>query len=75
MFPSFCKFSSEISGQADLHSKLASLPAPILASYSACHLIKLCSQTAFEKHKRSMVASDMLSELPHIFDQLFENVK
>ena len=46
--------------------------APLLASYSACHLIKVCSQRTYEKHKRSMVASDILGELPNTFAEVFD---
>lgn len=46
--------------------------APLLASYSACHLIKVCSQRTYEKHKRSMVASDVLGELPDTFAEVFD---
>ena len=46
--------------------------APLLASYSACHLIKVCSQRTYEKHKRSMIASDLLGELPNTFAEVFD---
>ena len=56
---------------SDLPGKAASKPT-ILASYAACHLIKVCGERAFSKHKRSMVASDMMTELPHAFEEIFE---
>lgn len=43
-----------------------------LASFAACQLIKHCNATAFQKHGRGMLASDMIGEIPSVFARVFE---
>lgn len=44
----------------------------IIASYAATTLIKQCSLKAFEKFHRSVLADDILQEIPNQFYQLFD---
>ncbi|XP_065884604.1 ATP-dependent (S)-NAD(P)H-hydrate dehydratase-like isoform X2 [Dysidea avara] len=54
--------------------KERSLPisAPMLAAYASCHMLKLCNALAFSRHRRSMLASDMLSVLPEVFSSTYD---
>ena len=43
----------------------------MLASYAAAALTKECNKRAFSKHRRAMVASDMIAEIGPAFEHLF----
>ncbi|XP_043196247.1 ATP-dependent (S)-NAD(P)H-hydrate dehydratase-like isoform X2 [Amphibalanus amphitrite] len=47
--------------------------ARLLAAYGACALTRRASRLAFERHGRSMLASDMLQHVHTAFEQLFED--
>ena len=44
----------------------------LLAAYGACALTRRTSRLAFERHGRSMLASDMLQHVHTAFEQLFQ---
>jgi ATP-dependent NAD(P)H-hydrate dehydratase len=43
----------------------------MLAAYSACCLTRTCNRLAFQSKSRSMLATDMIQDLPHAFNFLF----
>ncbi|KRX66796.1 ATP-dependent (S)-NAD(P)H-hydrate dehydratase [Trichinella sp. T9] len=43
----------------------------LVAAYGACRLTRESSRCAFERHRRGMVASDMVREIPQCFARLF----
>lgn len=45
---------------------------PVIAAYAACKLARACNEKAFAKYRRSMTCSDMIQEIHHVFDELFE---
>ena len=49
-----------------------SIPPLVLAAYGGCFLVKRCAKLAFSKHKRSMLAGDMLTEIPTVFQTVLE---
>ena len=54
------------------HRKELKLYGPnMLASYAAAALTKECNKRAFSKHRRAMVASDMIAEIGPAFEHLF----
>ncbi|TMW40228.1 hypothetical protein DOY81_014692 [Sarcophaga bullata] len=44
-----------------------------LAAFAASYLVKQCNATAFQKHRRGMLATDMIAELPSVFARIFES--
>ena len=50
-------------------------PAPLslVACYGGCVLVKRCAQRSFAQFGRSTLASDMISELPHVVKELFDS--
>ena len=47
-----------------------SAPVP-LACYAACTVMRTACVATFEKHKRSMVAGDIIPELGRVMQQMF----
>ncbi|KAJ3657640.1 hypothetical protein Zmor_009427 [Zophobas morio] len=45
---------------------------PVIASYAACKLARLCNQRAFAKFGRSMTSTDMIKEIHEAFEEIFE---
>eukprot|EP01095_Lingulamoeba_sp_RSL-Kostka_P010425 TRINITY_DN374_c2_g1_i3.p1 TRINITY_DN374_c2_g1~~TRINITY_DN374_c2_g1_i3.p1 ORF type:complete len:175 (-),score=55.15 TRINITY_DN374_c2_g1_i3:110-634(-) len=45
--------------------------AILIAGFAGCSITRHCNQAAFIKHKRSMVANDMIQEIGQVFDNLF----
>ena len=45
----------------------------ILAAYGGCFLIRKCAEIAFSKHQRSMLAGDMVKEIPTVFQTYLES--
>ena len=48
------------------------LPSHLCAAYGGCFLVKKCAELAFSKHKRSMLAGDMVDEIPTMFQTHLE---
>ena len=48
------------------------LPPAMVASYGGSYLVKKCAEMAFAKHRRSMLAGDMVREIPSAFQTYFE---
>ena len=48
-------------------------PIPLIASYAGCLLVKKCAKQSYAKLGRSMLASDMINELPEIIKELFDS--
>ena len=51
---------------------LPRLPALLSAAYGGCFLVKKCAELAFSKHRRSMLAGDMIHEIPTVFQTFIE---
>ena len=48
------------------------IPPLLLASYGGCFLVKKCAELAYSKHKRSMLAGDMVLEIPTVLQSELE---
>ncbi len=48
------------------------LPPSMVACFGASFLIKKCAEQAFIKHQRSMLAGDMVTEIPIAFQKYLE---
>jgi ATP-dependent NAD(P)H-hydrate dehydratase len=46
-------------------------PASVLCAYTGCYITRLCAQGAFAKHKRSVLASHLIEELPSVVNSVF----
>ncbi|XP_037945817.1 ATP-dependent (S)-NAD(P)H-hydrate dehydratase-like [Teleopsis dalmanni] len=44
-----------------------------LAAFAASYLVKQCNYKAYQKHRRGMLATDMLNEISGVFNEIFEN--
>jgi ATP-dependent NAD(P)H-hydrate dehydratase len=53
-------------------NSVSSSEIPMLASYAACTLVRECSCSAFKKFGRSVQTSDMVNEIGHSFQKLYE---
>lgn len=53
-------------------SKEYALPPTLVASYGGTYLVKKCAEMAFTKHRRSMLAGDMVREVPTAFQTYLE---
>ncbi|KRZ21047.1 ATP-dependent (S)-NAD(P)H-hydrate dehydratase [Trichinella pseudospiralis] len=60
--------NSEFSGGAQYTPTL-------VAAYGACRLTRESSRCAFERHRRGMVASDMVREIPQCFTRIFPDLQ
>ncbi|KRX91273.1 ATP-dependent (S)-NAD(P)H-hydrate dehydratase [Trichinella pseudospiralis] len=47
----------------------------LVAAYGACRLTRESSRCAFERHRRGMVASDMVREIPQCFTRIFPDLQ
>ncbi|XP_036324646.1 ATP-dependent (S)-NAD(P)H-hydrate dehydratase [Rhagoletis pomonella] len=47
--------------------------AAFVATFAACYLVKKCNAAGYQKLGRSMLASDMLNEIPSVFRNIFED--
>ncbi|XP_064405480.1 ATP-dependent (S)-NAD(P)H-hydrate dehydratase-like [Halichondria panicea] len=56
----------------DRLSSDTSLPPSMVACFGASFLIKKCAEQAFNKHHRSMLAGDMVTEIPTAFQKYLE---
>ena len=52
--------------------RLPPLPPLLVASYGGCFLVKKCAELAYSKHHRSMLAGDMVLEIPTVFMTMLE---
>ena len=48
------------------------LSPTLVAAYGGCFLTKKCAEAAFAKHHRSMLAHDLVNEIPSTFYKLFD---
>lgn len=49
-----------------------SLSPGMIAAYGACRLVRECNASAFVVKKRGMLASDMVEQVPNVFERIFE---
>ena len=49
------------------------LPPLMVASFGGCYLIKKCAEVAFMKHRRAMLAGDMVKEVGSVFRTELDN--
>ena len=64
-------FGNSKSSNRSLETKQSN-PA-FLAAFCASYLVKNCNALAFNKHGRSMLASDMVQEIHQVFQDIFEH--
>ncbi len=48
------------------------LPMSLIASYAGCLLVKQCAKKSYAKLGRSVLASDLIVELPETVKELFD---
>ncbi len=48
------------------------LSSTLVAAYGGCLLTKKCAKSAFDKNHRSMLAHDVVNEIPSTFYKLFD---
>ncbi|XP_067890278.1 ATP-dependent (S)-NAD(P)H-hydrate dehydratase [Heterodontus francisci] len=53
--------------------KTDGLNPTLVAAFGACALTRQCNHQAFQKHRRSMMTSDMIVEISTAFNKLFES--
>ena len=51
---------------------LPRIPALLSAAYGGCFLVKKCAELAFSKHRRSMLAGDLIHEIQTVFETFLE---
>ena len=56
----------------NLNYRSPPLPPLLVASYGGCFLVKKCAELAYSKHHRSMLAGDMVLEIPTVFQTILE---
>ena len=44
----------------------------LVAAYCATTMVKCCNKDAFTKYKRSMLTTDIIQEIPNVFNTLFD---
>jgi len=59
----------DLKGESEKKEK--DIPIPLIAAWSGCFLIRQISRTAFQKHLRATTTTDMLGELPGVFQHHF----
>ena len=70
--PNLASSSSTDGGDASLIAQDRLL---LLAGYGAALTARACSRLAFAKHKRAMLADDLLPEVGNAYEELWANVQ
>lgn len=68
----FIAWATTNSAAADEAAKQVGVPALLIAAYGAACTVRLASQAAFKRKRRSMLAGDVIEELGPTIDNLFE---
>ena len=58
-------------GRAETHPSLAPSAVSVVAAYAGCLVTRVAARAAFERKRRSMLATDVIEELGETMQRLF----